>query len=78
VRQIEHQALERHRLRKQEALPELDAEGADTLALILRLDAFGENRQPPDKMAAAAGSPRKPAPWPSAVASGSGPLSDIG
>ncbi len=43
ARQVEHEAVERHGLCEQEALAELDAEGADTLALVLRLDAFGEN-----------------------------------
>ena len=41
VRHVEH--VDRYRLRKQEALPELDAEPPDTLALVLRFDAFGDN-----------------------------------
>jgi hypothetical protein len=41
VRHVEHEAVEGHRLCEQESLPEPDAEGADTLALILRFDPFG-------------------------------------
>jgi hypothetical protein len=45
VRQVEHEAIERHRFGKQESLPKFDAQRADTLALILRFYAFGDNRE---------------------------------
>jgi hypothetical protein len=45
VGQVEHEAIERHRLGKQESLPKFDAQRADTLALILRFYAFGDNRE---------------------------------